>query len=303
MPSVPMWFGLLRAIPARGTVGQGELPALTRLSKRAVRQLVGAATRSGWVELVSGKGALATFGLTPSGTEATAAWTALVGTTEARWSRRVGAEPDAVQSALAALVRQLDLELPHFPISYGSADFSVTGGQFRPAEPGPPRIPAHGQDWAPVVRGDGDTVSALSLTPLLSQLLVAFTVDYAASAGAALIVADGLYRGFGQENAVPMRNLPGILGVNGGGKSGLERHGVLSVRPDTGDGRVNVAHLSTIGQRVRDDYPVIVGTIESDWARRYGSSALSTVRDTLERMLPALDPDLPDALIATHVTS
>ena len=230
-------------------------------------------------------------------------WTAMVGTTEARWSERVGTDPGVLRAALAALVGQLDLELPHFPISYGSADFSVTGGRFRSAEPGPPRIPAHGQDWAPVVRGDGDTVSALSLIPLLSQLLVAFTIDYAGSGGVALIVADGLFRGFGQEDVALMKNLPPVLGVNGAGKSGLERHGVVSVRPDPKDGRVNVAVLSTIGRRVRDDYPVIVRKVESDWVSRYGSSALSAVRDTLERLLPALDPDLPDALIATHVKS
>jgi hypothetical protein len=38
MPSVPMWFGLLRAIPVSGEVAQRELPVQTRLSKRAVRQ-------------------------------------------------------------------------------------------------------------------------------------------------------------------------------------------------------------------------------------------------------------------------
>jgi hypothetical protein len=303
MPSVPMWFGLLRTIPARGAVARRELPELTRLSKRAVRQLVGAATRSEWVELASGTGVNATFELTSSGQEAATAWTALIGATEARWSKRVGVEPGALRTALAALVGQLDLELPHFPISYGSSDFSVTGGWFRSAEPGPPRIPAHGQDWAPVIRGDGDTVSALSLAPLLSQLLVAFTVDYTESGGAALIVAEGLFRGFGQEDAVLMSSLPAVLGVDGGGKSGLERHGVVSVRPATRDEQVNVAHLTTIGQRVRDDYPAIVRKVESDWASRYGSSALSTVRDSLERMLPALDPELPDALIATHVKS
>jgi hypothetical protein len=35
---VPMWFGLLRAIPVSGEVAQRELPVQTRLSKRAVRQ-------------------------------------------------------------------------------------------------------------------------------------------------------------------------------------------------------------------------------------------------------------------------
>ena len=34
-------------------------------------------------------------------------------------------------------------------------------------------VPAHGQDWRPVLRSDGDTVSTVPLTGLLSQALVA----------------------------------------------------------------------------------------------------------------------------------
>ena len=36
----------------------------------------------------------------------------------------------------------------------------------------------HGNDWKPVERAEGDTVSTLPLTALLSQALMAFTIDY-----------------------------------------------------------------------------------------------------------------------------
>ncbi len=300
---MPMWFGLLRTIPVNGEVAQRELPAQTRLSKRAIRQLIGAATRSQWIEARNGKGVHAGFGLTGSGRKAASWWVAAADATDCRWYERVGADLANIQTALAAVVGQLDLELPHYPISCGSADFSVTGGRFRPAQAGPPRLPAHGRDWAPVLRGEGDTVSMLTLTPLLSQLLMAFMVDYADAGGGALVVAEGLVRGFGRRNTVPMDDLPTVLGVNGGGKSGLERHGLVTAGPDPEDRPIKVAQLSLPGQRARDTYAELVRNVESEWAARFGLSTIAAVRDALESTLPALDPNLPDALIATYVQS
>jgi hypothetical protein len=275
----------------------------TRLSKRAVRQLVGAATRSRWIEVRSGTGVQAALGLTGSGQKAAARWAATADATERRWCERVGADPGRIRAALATVVGQLNLELPHYPISYGSADFRVTGGRFRPAQAGPPRLPAHGQDWAPVLRGDGDTVSMLTLTALLSQLLVAFMVDYGDAGGGALVVAESLVRRFGIKNTAPINDLPSVLGVSGSGKSGFERHGLVAVRPDPDDRPIKVAHLSLRGQRARDAYAVLVGNVESDWTARFSASAIATVRNALESSLPAIDPALPDALIATYVRS
>jgi hypothetical protein len=211
MPSVPMWFGLLRAIPLKSAVAQRGMPVHTRLSKRAVRQLVGAARRSGWVEVRGGPGVQAELGLTGSGRKAASGWAAMAEATAYRWSERVGADPGDLRGVLAGLVAQLDLEFPHYPISYGSADFSVTGGRFQAGQVGPPRVPAHGQDWVPVRREVGDTVSTLTVTALLSQLLVAFMVDYAEAGGGALVVAEGLVRGFGVKDALPMNEVPPSL--------------------------------------------------------------------------------------------
>jgi hypothetical protein len=96
---------------------------------------------------------------------------------------------------------------------------------------------------------------------------------------------------------------PPVLGVNGSGKSGLERHGLVTVRPDPDDRPIKVAELSPKGQRARDAYAVLVRNVESDWTARFGASAMAAVRDVLESTLPATDPTLPDALIATYVQS
>ena len=88
-----------------------------------------------------------------------------------------------MRTALVALVDQFGLELPHYWISYGGSDPRVTGGKFRPAKAGPPRIPAHGQDWAPVLREEGVSSADLPLTALLSQALTGFAIDYEERAG------------------------------------------------------------------------------------------------------------------------
>lgn len=305
VPSAPMWFGFLRTVLLRPPVTRRELPALTRLSKRAVTQLAGASVRGGWVEEISGTGVNTTLGPTDAGRAAARWWVAIADETERRWCRRVGAEPSALRETLAAIVGRLALEWPQYPISYGG-DLRVTGGRFRPGQPGPPRIPAHGQDWAPVIRGHGDTVSALGLTALLSQLLVAFSADYEDVAGAALVTAEGLVRGFGTGDAVPMGALPPVLGVNGsgsGGLPGLERHGIVSVRPHPARPHEKVAHLTARGQGIRDAYAGLVAGVESDWRARYGVSRVAAVRGRLEDLLPAFDPGLADALIASVVRS
>ena len=299
LPSAPMWFGLLRAIPRTDAVAQRDLPALTRLSKRRVQNLVATSIRFGWVEVRNDTGVSRTVGLTAPGREAASAWTAMTDDVEPCWCRRVGVDLDAHHGTLGAIVAQFDLELPHYPISYGGSDPSVTGGRSRPAQAGPPRIPAHGHDWAPVVRGDGDTVRGLPLTALLSQLLVAFTIDYAEANGGVLVLVEGFVRGFGTRNAVPMKHLPAVLGVNGTGKSLLERHGFVSVKTNGKVKAIDVAHLNSKGQRERDMYRGLVRTVESDWASRLGATNILALRQSLEEMLPALDPTLPDALMAT----
>ena len=92
-----------------------------------------------------------------------------------------------------------------------------------------------------------------------------------------------------------MADLPAVLGVDGSGKSLLERHRFLSVRGKT-------AHLDAVGEYVRDNYARLVRNVESDWEARFGPS-VAAARRALESVLPALDPSLPDAMIETHLRS
>jgi hypothetical protein len=123
-------------------LGAGPLPSKElwrhgRVSKRAMTTLVKAAVRQGLVE-VDGADVRLLTSLPP-------------------------VEPAACPP-LAALVAQLELEHPHFPVPYGTADASFTGGP--------------GVDWKPVPREPGSGADALPMTALLSQALVAFAIEY-----------------------------------------------------------------------------------------------------------------------------
>src|SRR5215210_3352177 len=127
---------LLRTLEA-GPAPIRELWRIGRVSKRAMETIVNAAMRQHMVALDDG-----TVSLLTSLPEA---------------------DP-ASCPPLEALVSQLELEHPHFPVPYGTADGSFTGGP--------------GVDWKPVLREPGSSVAGLPMTALLSQALVAFAIEY-----------------------------------------------------------------------------------------------------------------------------
>jgi hypothetical protein len=150
MPSLEQWANLLRVLDDRG-VRYRELPALLRLSKRAVRSRLSSAIRNGWVEELKSGRDQATVRLTVFGFDVGARWKPLQDSAEDRWREKVGADRTSrLRPSLEELVAMMPLEHPHYPASYGAAD----GG--------------NGQDWKGVPRKNGDTVSHLPLSALIS---------------------------------------------------------------------------------------------------------------------------------------
>src|SRR5215210_5556691 len=127
---------LLRTLEA-GPAPIRELWRIGRVSKRAMETIVNAAMRQHMVALDDG-----TVSLLTSLPEA---------------------DP-ASCPPLEALVSQLELEHPHFPVPYGTADPTFTGGP--------------GVDWKPVPRGLDSSIGDLPISALLSQALVAFAIEY-----------------------------------------------------------------------------------------------------------------------------
>jgi hypothetical protein len=187
----------------------------------------------------------------------------------------------SLRAPLVALVDKFELELPHYWITYGTADPSVTGGRFRAGSEGPPRIPPHGADWEPVLREDKGAAD-LSLTALLSQALCNFAVDYEMRSPSlgwtiqALLPIDAT-------KGTPMAEVPRFAHLSGDGKSGSERHGLVKVGPKP----QQIATLTPLGQRIREVYEPFTAAVEDRWRDVYGAAPVKKLRSALEKAAPS----------------
>jgi len=287
-PSLVLWSGLLRAVTPEPIL-QRDLVREVRLSRRAVQAWLGAARQWGYVEVAESGIPRAgnVVQLTDKGRAAHDEWAGVEAAADKAWRNRVGAAAaKELRGAAGDLVSRIGLELPHYPVGYGSADWSMTGGNSRPAKSGPPRIPAHGADWSPVVRAEGDTVSHLPDSALLSQALTWFQIDGQSAGCYPQIVIDVLRRI--PKSGVPMKEQPPLAGCTGDGRSGFERHGVLQVKPDrTGGPRV---HLTALAQRVLNAYEPGAAEVERRWREEYGAEVLDRLRAALEAVATKLGP-------------
>jgi hypothetical protein len=267
MPGLEVWSNLLRCVGPHRVV-ERDLPVLTRLSKRAVRARVGNAIRQGWLRVEDGKlgRVTALLGLTEQGRNVRESWPALEAEAIDAWDARIGEDhATTLRAALRTLVGQLELEHPHFPASYGAADWSITGHD--------------GQDWRPVRRGDGDTVGALPVQALLSQPLVALSREYEAD-GWCLAYDANVLRFLSAEGR-PSSILPALLTD---GLSTLERHRYLET------GRDGTIRLLARGQEAHDQYESRLAAIEARWERTH---AIGPLREVLEDIVRTLGLDLP----------
>ncbi len=211
---------LLRALEG-GAVPAKEVWRDGRVSKRAMKSIVNAAARLGMVALDGGEVRLL-VSLPPI-------------------------EP-ASCPPLEALVSQLELEHPHFPVPYGTADPSFAGG-------GP------GVDWKPVPRESASSVEGLPMTALLSQALVAFALEYEKERRGPIQWAANILREAGDDGAY----LPPLPKRGTHSVPNLERLGIVSVDRD------KVVRLTAAGRAMRDAYGPLCEQIESRWRDRLGS--------------------------------
>lgn len=258
MPSLDLWGNLLRAIDTAG-VDPRNLPAALRLSKRAVRSRLAAAVRQGWIEETAAEAGCARIRLTKEASAAAARWPRLAETAERDWRAGGGAgRCDALRAAVEVLVGRLPLEHPHYPASYGAVDQSITGG--------------NGTDWRPVFRARGDTVSGLSLVALISQALVAFSMDYEKTSPVPLALAASVMRQIPAAGEV-RRKLANPVAV-----STLVRHGFLRVRRDSGGEWIG---LTAKGAAVKSAHPARIRAVEAEWRNRFGAQCVIALRQAL----------------------
>jgi hypothetical protein len=231
---VVLWSNLLRAVDDGG-VDRKQLPALVRLSKRAVKSTADGLVRRGWATVDEER-----LWLSDEARDARERWREAMLAAESSW---IGAA--TVRAPLEALVSTRPLEHPHYCCGYGGSDWRISGGP--------------GVDWKPVHRNlKADTVSGLPTLALLSQALVAFAFEYESRVPFALRVGLYLHQAFG-DGPVALADAPRALRISGDGRSSLERHGAVTVT----DG---IARLTDVGEQVRAAYPSTVDAIEAEWA-------------------------------------
>jgi hypothetical protein len=264
MPSLDLWANLLRALDNAGTDPR-ELPVTLRLSKRALRSRISTAARHGWVEeLHPGRGQVKVR-LTVRGSDVTTRWKSLQSSAEERWRAEIGVNrADRLRASLEQLVAALPLEHPHYPASYGAADASVTGG--------------NGQDWQPVLRGSGETVSDLPLSALVSQALVAFAMNYEEESPVALSLSATVIRLIPPEG----RALQGL--GHSAGISALVRHGFLRVSGNAGR---EIVHMTPKGLAVSRAYDGRIEAVETAWRKTFAEASITLLRRALEEVAEA----------------
>ena len=137
--------------------------------------------------------------LTPAGRKAQEIWQPLFDEIERRWEERFGADTIAeLRGSLEAIIGRLDVQLPEYLPIVGSSNGMAAG--LSPLE----------ERGATV--GDGGTASRLHLPALLSQVLLAYTINFEEESELSLPLSANFVRVL-DERRVPIRELPVVAGV------------------------------------------------------------------------------------------
>ena len=300
-PLLGVWANVLRVIDDDG-LDQRDLGARAILAKRAVRVVVRDLKAQGWltIEKVANVRGLNVLRLTAAGRQARATGERLRAAVEERWRRRYGATRiDDLRTALAAIADTIAVELPHYLSGYGPGDGGITGGHYLAEQPGPPRIPARGEEWPVVLRRS--RASELPLFALVSIVLASFAIDYERERLGDLRSASTLLPDIVDEG-VPLERVRD-RGVTGSGRSTPERHLVVVVERHQRGTATRLVLPTPKARRIRDSYPHLVMAIERNWQVQHGARTMTKLRAALafvDATLGKLDkplPDFPDTML------
>lgn len=201
------------------------------------------------------------------GTRAKEIWSPLFGIIEARWHSRFGKdEIQQLRDALQFIVARLDAELPH-----GFVDVRYRKRPF----------PARRNQEA----------TELPLPTLLSQVLLAFAIDFERESKAPFALCASTIRVLGEE---PIREseiarLTGSSPETSGVGWQLKPFIVLETDPAARRGKV--IRLSPRGLAAQRNYQRLTAEIEKRWESRFGRQNMASLRESLETLLNAEKED------------
>jgi DNA-binding MarR family transcriptional regulator len=225
-----------------------DRPVPSRVHRRPGRILrdgfgSGRGIRSGWKVL-----------LTEKGRKAGEVWKPLSGEIEGRWRARFGDDEIAsLRAGLEEIVGHIDRELPR-----GSPDA---------AEAYPVRT-------AP-------RMGPLPLPVLLSQALLAFTLEFDRQSATPLWLCASTLRVLG-EQPTPASEIPRLTGsspeTSGVGWQ-IKPYIVVETVPHGGRGKL--VRLSPLGLRAQQQYRDLIADIEKSWQDKFGRQKMHRLRDAL----------------------
>ncbi len=165
-----------------------------------------------------------------------------------------------------------------------------------------------------------DATAAVPLSTLLSQVLVAFTIEFdneferqtphwTTNHGgsrfegpwlASLVMWSNCMQ-FASEEGVTVREVERLARTKTNW-NGMERWGYIVVNPDPADRRPKpprsdwVVHATSKGRKAQDVWRPLFGVLESRWRARFGEDVIDRLRESLWAVLREIDLELPDCL-------
>jgi DNA-binding MarR family transcriptional regulator len=196
---------------------------------------------------------------------------------EDRWRARFGGPAiTAMRDALQAPATQLGAGLPRYlPI--------VKDQMFADVARVRPRPPAGG-------------VSSADLSVFLSQVLLAFTLDFERESAVSLAIGANALRVL-TEQGVRVRELPYLTGVSKEALSMaagiLTRRSWAVVEPDPAASRGKLLRLTPRGRSAQEEYIRLLGDVEQRWRARFGTGPIDALRRSLLSVIGSGDGDRP----------
>jgi len=242
-------------------------PGNQRAIPLRAHRLAGRTLRDGW-----GRGRGIRSGwlvhLTTKGRQAREIWPPLPDAIERRWKERFGKhEIGRLRDSLEHVAGQLDAELPQ-GLPYWEA-----GERF------PPRA---------------ERVAArLPLSALLSQLLLAFRLEFDAQSPAPLPLCANTLRVL-EAGALRAAEIPRLTGGSPETTGiGWQIKPYVVVEPDPAATRGKVIRLSPRGLLAQQTYHQLVGDLEARWSARFGKQPIGNLREALHGLFEAHRGDRP----------
>ena len=131
----------------------------------------------------------------------------------------------------------------------------------------------------------------LPLPVLLSQLLLAFTIEFDRESRVPLALCANALRVLG-DRPIPVGDLPRLTGTSPETSDiGWQIKPYVTVEPDPVKHRGKLVRLTPLGLKAQQTYRELTAAIEKRWQERFGKSTIDSLRESLWQLLTSVRSD------------